>query len=300
MRKLFISILFLSSFHSAFSQKESCEDKQHPYPVFKDQEKLIVESNLAQAKKKYINDSTNAENIIWYGRRTAYAGNYKEAIDIYTKGISLYRTNARYYRHRGHRYITLRCFDKAIDDLKKATDYIKDQIDEMEQDGIPNAANTPTGSLFTNIWYHLGLAYYFNSDYKNAVLAFRRCVDLADNNDMIIAGSNWLNISFRKSGKTKEADQVLSKITGDMDIIENFDYLDILLMYKTGDDSKVAEKVQNQETGNDATLGYALGNYYLLKGKKEKAKELFEKVVAGNQWASFGFIGAEIELAKMK
>ena len=300
MRKLFVSILFLITVYEAFAQKENCEDKQHPLPVLNDSEKKIVESNLAQAKKKYLNDSTNAENIIWYGRRTAYMGNYKGAIDIYTKGISLYPANARYYRHRGHRYITLRCFDKAIDDLKKATNLIKDQIDEMEQDGIPNAANTPTGSLFTNIWYHLGLAYYFNGDYKNAVLAFRQCIDLADNNDMIIAGSNWLNISLRKSGKTKEADQVLSKITEGMDIIENFDYLNILLMYKSGDENRVAEKIQSQENGSDATLGYALGIYYQFKGKKEKAKELFEKVVAGNQWASFGFIGAEMELAGIK
>ncbi len=300
MRKLFVSILFLATVYEAFAQKENCEDKQHPLPVLNDSEKKIVESNLAQAKKKYLNDSTNAENIIWYGRRTAYMGNYKGAIDIYTKGISLYPANARYYRHRGHRYITLRCFDKAIDDLKKATNLIKDQIDEMEQDGIPNAANTPTGSLFTNIWYHLGLAYYFNGDYKNAVLAFRQCIDLADNNDMIIAGSNWLNISLRKSGKTKEADQVLSKITEGMDIIENFDYLNILLMYKSGDENKVAEKIQSQENGSGATLGYALGIYYQFKGKKEKAKELFEKVVAGNQWVSFGFIGAEMELARIK
>ena len=29
-------------------------------------------------------------------------------------------------------------------------------------------------------------------------------------------------------------------------------------------------------------------------------KELFEKVVAGNQWASFGYIAAEAELKRMK
>ncbi len=72
------------------------------------------------------------------------------------------------------------------------------------------------------------------------------------------------------------------------------------MMYKTNDDSKLVEKTRDQQTLSNATLGYALGTYYQLKGNKAKAKELFEKVVAGKQWSSFGFIAAEIELAHMK
>lgn len=71
-------------------------------------------------------------------------------------------------------------------------------------------------------------------------------------------------------------------------------------MYKTNDESKLAEKTQNQETLSNATLGYALGTYYQLKGETNKARELFEKVVAGKQWSSFGYIAAETELVKMK
>ena len=85
-----------------------------------------------------------------------------------------------------------------------------------------------------------------------------------------------------------------------MEILENHDYFDILFMYINGNESKLVEKTQSQETLSNATLGFALGTYYLLKGNKEKAKELFEKVVAGKQWSSFGFIAAEAELAKMK
>jgi hypothetical protein len=40
--------------------------------------------------------------------------------------------------------------------------------------------------------------------------------------------------------------------------------------------------------------------YLLLKGKKEEAKKIFQKIVNGNQWSSFGFIAAEEELKKMK
>ncbi|HEV8272525.1 MAG TPA: hypothetical protein VGQ04_14540 [Chitinophagaceae bacterium] len=300
MRKFILPFLFVTISNMSFAQKQNCEDKQYPAPTLTDSLKKVFEANLRLAEKKYNNDSNNDENIIWYGRRLAYLGNYREAINIYTKGINLHPNNARFYRHRAHRYITLRCYDNAIADLKKAIDLIKDQIDEIEEDGIPNAKNFPTSTLHTNIYYHLGLAYYLKGDNRQALLAWEKCLDIADNDDMKVATLNWLNIALRKMGRQKDADQHLKDITGEMEIIENKDYYDVLLMYKSGDDSKLVEKTQNQQSVSNATLGYALGTYYSLKGDKGKAKELFEKVVAGNQWSSFGYIAAETELAKMK
>ncbi len=300
MRKFIYTSLFVASSFAAFSQTENCEDKQHPMPVLSDSVKKDFLKHLSSAEKKYRTDNTNPEHIIWYGRRTAYIGNYKEAIEIYTKGISQFPANARFYRHRGHRYITLRCFDKAIADLKKATELIKDEIDEIEADGIPNAMNIPTGTMHTNIWYHLGLAYYLKAEYRLALLAFEKCLDISDNDDMRVATLNWLNITLRKLGKNKDVEERLKIVSGDMEIIENHDYYDILIMYKTGDETILVEKTQNQETLSNSTLGFALGTYYLLNGKKQKAKEMFEKVVAGNQWSSFGFIAAEAELARIK
>jgi hypothetical protein len=101
-------------------------------------------------------------------------------------------------------------------------------------------------------------------------------------------------------GRPKDADRHLLDVTKEMEIIENHDYYDILLMYQSGEDSKLAEKTQNQQSVSNATLGYALGTYYQLKGNNGRARELFERVVAGNQWSSFGYIAAETELAKMK
>jgi tetratricopeptide (TPR) repeat protein len=300
MRKIIIPFLFISVCTVATAQKENCEDKQHPAPVMSDSIKRVYEANLRSAEKKFKNDSINDENVIWYGRRLAYLGLYKEAIAVYTSGIKLHPGNARFYRHRGHRYVTLRCFDNAITDLKKAVELIRDEIDEIEPDGIPNAKNLPTSSLHTNIYYHLGLAYYIKGDYRNALLAYEKCLDISDNDDMKIATLNWLNITLLKMGRKKDADVHLREVTAGMELVESFDYYDILQMYKSGDENKIAEKVQQQESLSNATLGYALGNYYLEKGQKKKAKELFEKVVAGNQWSSFGYIAAEAELARMK
>jgi tetratricopeptide (TPR) repeat protein len=300
MRKFILPFLFVAISNLLYAQKQNCEDKQYPAPSLSDSIKKIFETNLRSAEKKYKADSLNDEHIIWYGRRLAYLGNYNEAINVYSKGINLHPNNARFYRHRAHRYITLRCYDDAIVDLKKAIDLIKDQIDEIEADGIPNEKNFPTSTLHTNIYYHLGLAYYLEGDNRQALLAWEKCLDIANNDDMKVAALNWLNIALRKLGRQKDADQRLKEVSADMEIIENHDYYDILIMYKTGDDSKLAEKTQNQQALSNATLGFALGTYYQLKGDKARAKELFEKVVAGNQWSSFGYIAAETELAKMK
>jgi len=267
-------------------------------PQLSEATQKLYAQKLAEAKAKFVNDSTNAEHLIWLGRRTAYPGGYMEAIEIFSKGIVKYPNNPRFLRHRGHRFITVRCFDKAITDLSKAATMLKDQVDEIEEDGLPNARNLPTSTLKTNTFYHLGLAYFIKGDNKNALKAYEECFELADTDDMYVATANWLYITLLRLNKKKEADDLLKTINPEMDIIENRDYLDILLMYKTGDEKKLVEKTQSQDSLSNSTLGFALGNYYQEKGQKKKAKEIFEKVVAGSQWASFGFIAAEAELKK--
>src|SRR5262245_4366732 len=67
----------------------------------------------------------SAENIIWLGRRTAYLGKFQEAIEVFGGGMRLYPTDPRLYRHRGHRFITVRTLLRAQEDLERAADLIK-------------------------------------------------------------------------------------------------------------------------------------------------------------------------------
>lgn len=77
------------------------------------------------AKMNYEASPGNVDNIIWYGRWTAYKGDFREAIRIYTEGISKFPDDARLYRHRGHRYISIREFDRAILDFEKAAKLVE-------------------------------------------------------------------------------------------------------------------------------------------------------------------------------
>ena len=70
------------------------------------------------AQKSYFKDLNNPELLIWYGRRTAYLGYYQEAINLFSKGIGKHPNDPRFYRHRGHRYISTRQYEKAIQDFQ--------------------------------------------------------------------------------------------------------------------------------------------------------------------------------------
>ncbi|HEX7844656.1 MAG TPA: tetratricopeptide repeat protein [Chitinophagaceae bacterium] len=301
MRKILVFILLLLV-QKTNSQSACFEKKEHPMPALSEQAKTLYSTKLTEAKANYDKDSLNADNIIWLGRRTAYLGKYSEAIAIFTKGIQLHPADARFYRHRGHRYITLRCFDKAIADFKKAAALIKGKSDEVEPDGLPNAKNIPTSTLQSNIWYHLGLCYYIKGEYKAALTAYKNCLAVSTNNDMYVATANWLNITLRKLGKKKEADDLVATIDDKMELIENKDYHQLLLLYKH--DTDLADPVNYLQAGKKdlglASFGFGLGNYLLQKGKKKQAREIFEMITASDQWASFGYIAAEAELARMK
>ena len=117
---------------------------------------------------------------------------------------------------------------------------------------------------------------------------------------MYIATANWLYVTLLKLKKEKEASTLLATISSHADLIENHDYLRILRVYKkelnAGD--LQASLFADSSSLSNASMGYGLGNYYLLMGDNQTAKKIFQKIVAGDQWASFGFIAAENELKK--
>jgi tetratricopeptide (TPR) repeat protein len=265
-------------------------------PVFAQQSQL--EENLAKAKADFARDTTNADAIIWLGRRHAYLGQYKEAIDVYTRGIRLHPRDARLYRHRGHRFITLRQFDNAIRDLQMAADLVNGKPDEIEPDGAPNQHNIPTSTLQSNIWYHLALAHYLEHDFEAALAAWLDAVKLAKNDDTKVAVADWLYMTYRRLGRDVEAAKVLEPISADMRILENDAYHKRLLMYKGEIEPEELLSVETDDPVQLATYGYGVANWYLYNGQREKAFELFRKIVGGRNPAAFGYIAAEVELAR--
>ncbi len=149
-------------------------------------------ARLAEARRGFEHTPDNADSVIWLGRRTAYLGRYREAIAIFSDGIRDHPEDARMYRHRGHRYLTIREFDKALIDFERARGLIAGTPDQVEPDGIPNARGIPTSTLHSNIRYHLGLAHYLKGHFDAAARIYAEDVAAArasNNPDMVVASS---------------------------------------------------------------------------------------------------------------
>jgi hypothetical protein len=271
-------------------------------PAFDSASLARMEQQLSEARLEAAERPNHPDALIWVGRRLGYLGRYNEAIDVFTTGIRRFPSDARFYRHRGHRYITTRRFDNAIADFNHATELMRGRPDEVEPDGQPNSRNVPIGSLHSNVWYHLALAYYLKGDWDNAVRAARAGIEVSSNPDRLVSQTHWLYMALRRAGREAEAAAALGPIRDDFDVIENASYYMLVRMYKgslplAALDSALAGGVRNS---SDASMAYGVANWHLYRGDTARARRAFQNIVAARQWASFGHIAAEADLARLR
>lgn len=272
-------------------------------PVLSEEQQAVYSARYAEAEDALEADPEDADALIWMGRRTAYLGQYRSAIDIYTHALSLHPDDARLYRHRGHRYVSVRELDRAIADFTRAAELTDGVPDEVEPDGLPNALGIPTSTLQFNIWYHLGLAYYLKGDFEAAADAYASCAAVSEHDDSKVATAYWRYMTLARLGREDEAQAVLDGVSEDMDLIESGGYLDLLLLFR----GERTEEDLLGPAGSDATLasttaGYGVGFWHLSQGREDRAREIFRRTLEGRagQWSAFGFIASEAELARLE
>ncbi len=253
--------------------------------------------NLLEAIVNYRIDPEDPENVIWLGRRTAYLGEYREAVRIFTEGVFKNSNDPRIFRHRGHRYITLRLFDAAIQDFEKAEILIRSRADTIEPDGLPNEYGVPTSTLKSNVWYHKGLAHYLKGDFESAIESYEKALNLELTDDMRVATLYWYYMSLKRLGRDEEAGLAVSDITEEMELMENDTYLSLILVFRGIFSEEHLEEISGDALQN-VTLGYGLGNWHYLNGREERAFETWQEIYDGGNWPAFGFIAAEAELAR--
>lgn len=257
------------------------------------------ESKLKEAEEAYTLNPNSEINIVWYGRRLAYLGRYEDAINIYSEGINKFPESYQLFRHRGHRYITLRNFDKAIEDLQKAAFYVRNEPIIIEPDGIPNSLNKPLSNNKFNIWYHLGLAYYLKGNFDKAISSYKKCMEVSNNNDLKVATTNWLYATYRKLGNQDAAQALTETISTRLTLVENRAYHDLIMLYRGFVTPEILIS-RNTSDELDASVAYGMGNWLQLEGRVLDAQVMYTRIVSGNQWDSFGYIAAEVELGRIK
>ncbi|MGQ0703648.1 MAG: tetratricopeptide repeat protein [Gemmatimonadales bacterium] len=277
---------------------------QDPPPVLSPEARRAYEERLAEARRAYDRTPNDPDSLIWLGRRTAYLGRYRDAIAIYTEGIAKHPRDARMYRHRGHRYLTIRDFPRAIADLNRGLELVQGQPDQVEPDGIPNPRGIPTSTLHSNLFYHLGLAYYLTADFTRAAEVYGQDVARAretGNSDRLVASSYWLYLARRRAGQSSEATAALAPITRELPVIENGSYHRLLLLFR-GDlaaDSLLTSPGRRElQSVEDVTLAYGVGAWHGIHGRPGEALAIYRRIVASPQWAAFGYIAAEQDVKR--
>lgn len=307
-------LLFFIAFIALVSCKNSSEEKVVEIPVIevwnKDYQAISLLGDTLRAaapseslqkkynekKDAYIANPESLDALIWYGRFTAYTGNYREAINIYTSGLQQFPNNSRLLRHRGHRYISVREFDKAVADFTKASLLIQGKENMVEEDGMPNAQNIPVSTMHGNIYYHLGLAHYLNGNFPAAQKAYENCLQTSPNPDNVVSATHWLYMIGHRMNQPENTEKYLSNIRLEMNVIENQSYHKACLFYKGELALEDVYDPISEATASNSALKYAVGNWYLYNGQLEQARGIFNTILSGDDWASFGFIAAEADM----
>ncbi len=265
-------------------------------PLYPAEPSAAVVENLAAARRDYEADPDDADNIIWLGRRQAYTGDYRGAILTFSEGIAKHPRDPRLYRHRGHRYISIREFDRAIVDLEMAASLIEGTENEIEPDGAPNPLGIPVSSLHGNIWYHLGLAYYLKQDWENALRAYTNGYNASRNDDNRVSTTHWRYMILCRMGREADAMAAVADITPNMNIIENMSYHSLDLFYR-GDLSFEELVGDREDSPAGSAVLYGAANWLYCQGETDRADDMLESITSTTSWAGFGFIAAEADLA---
>ena len=268
------------------------------------------DSALLVAEDNYRQRPTDLDNLLGWGHQLGELSRFREAIDVFTKGLRLFPESAELYQHRGHRYITIRQFDKAILDLEKSAELLSHRSVRLAPDGtpLPLSPDHPTPSLQFDVYYHLGLAYYLTEQYGKAAEAYETCLTFCDTDDQTVATADWLYMTYRRLGEDEVAERTLSAIREDMQVQESEGYLEHLLMYKGDIEPEallasldtLARASSVDRSQATATTYYGVGNFYLYEGDTLLGEEMFKDIVDGRHWAALEYIAAEADLARQR
>jgi tetratricopeptide (TPR) repeat protein len=231
---------------------------------------------VARAERALAADPNRAELIIALGVAQSGIRQFREAIATFTRGLEASPNHPVLLRWRGHRYLSIRELARAKEDLERG----------LRAD-----------STLHGIWYHLGIVRFAEADWAGAAAAFTTAQALAPDASELAGATDWLWMSLARGGRAAEAKAMLERRPDSLPT--NVAYAQRLKLYRglispdqvigPGDTSDVAV----------ATLSYGIGNWYLVKGDRAKAREWFERAIGSAGWPAFGFILAEVEKKRM-
>ncbi|MER7167531.1 tetratricopeptide repeat protein [Micromonospora sp. NPDC000207] len=267
------------------------------------------------------------ERYIIAARLKGYLNKHAESVALLTEALEQDPGSARLLRFRGHRRISIGDYTGAVEDLRAAADQldkVEDEYEmyqvEVEKDvvslilGRPEqvrpqhlseamAAQDPAAldryltTLHTSVWYHLGVAQYLLGDFEGCLPSFREAERASRHQEGTVASQDWQYMALRRLGRPAEADEVLDRFRT-IELVEE----DHLVGYEgrmqlyTGQISSDQLWAMCEGDGlRTVTQGYGLGNWHYYNGEIDKAREVFDGVLATNVKHAFAYLAVKAE-----
>ena len=243
---------------------------------------------VAAARKALEGDPKNAALLSKLAQAQIAVWQDREAVASLTEALALSPNDAALYTERGHRELPLREFAKARADLSRAV-----EIEPKRMDA----------------YYHLGLANYFLGDFDKAADAFRHAVEFAPNGDERINSTNWVYAALRRANRPEDAGKAAAAIPPEMknEADHTLFYLNLVRFFQGALPEAKALPPEPPSGNADTeaelkfdTVAYGIGNWHLYNGDRAKARDYFTRVAKGHVWVTWGFIGSQVELDRMK
>lgn len=268
---------------------------------------------------------TAPDRFIIAARMKGYLDKHDESVAILTDGLAEHPDDDRLLRFRGHRRISIRDLDGAIEDLTRASEMlggredgyelyqpevekdamsiILDRLDDVRPQHLPLSEAHGQEAIYsstfhTSVWYHLGVALYLRGDLDACIPVFAKAHETAIHAEGLVASLDWQYMALRRLGRDDEAAGILDQFRA---LSERDDsdpgYTERMRMYageRTADDLLDAA---NSAKLVSATQLYGVGNWLLYNGETAKAKEVFRRVLDTGARYAFAYIAAEAELA---
>lgn len=260
-----------------WGQDVVAQSVQYRSPAGVEYRSLADTGAVARAQAALDADPRNIDRIIALGVAQSGVRQFREAIETFTRGLAIAPDNAMLYRWRGHRYLSVREFDRALADLTRGF---------------------ALDSTNYGILYHLGIVRFVRGDFEGAADAFRRAQPLAPEAGELAGSTDWLWMSLSRAGRLAEAKAMLDRRPDSLKIANA--YAQRLRLYRgeIGPDQVItpADTADVQA----ATLAFGVGNWYVVRGDTARARPWFERSIRSGGWPGFGFIVSEIELRRLR
>lgn len=250
---------------------------QYRSPAGVEYRSLADTGGIARAESAVTADPRNVEKLLALGLAQAGMMQYREAIGTFTRAIALAPNNPVLYRWRGHRYLSLREFERARADLERGL---------------------ALDSLCYGCLYHLGIVRYVGGDFAGAANAFQRALPIAPDSGEFAGSVDWLWSSLSRAGRAADARAVLDRHADAITAKNAYERRVQLYRGRIGPEAVITPA--DTAGVQAATLSYGLGNWYLIRGDTAQARRWFDRAVRTTGWPAFGFIAAEAELRRLR